>query len=93
MKEVIHKKLYTGISLVVQWVKLRAPNAGGPSSIPGWGTRFYMHATTKSLHAATKRPCMLQLRPGTAKINKQIFKNQTTPPKSPKTHILYDSIL
>ncbi|TEA37407.1 hypothetical protein DBR06_SOUSAS1910136, partial [Sousa chinensis] len=35
------------ISLVVQWVRLCAPNSGGPGSIPGWGTRSCMHATTK----------------------------------------------
>ena len=34
-----------GTSLVVQWLKLRAPNAGGPGLIPGQGTRS--HATTK----------------------------------------------
>ena len=47
----------TGTSLVVQWVKLHAPNAGGPGSIPGQGTRSRMHAATKSPHAATKIPC------------------------------------
>ena len=26
-------------SLVVQWLRLRAPNAGGPGMIPGQGTR------------------------------------------------------
>ena len=43
--------------------QLCAPNAGGPGSIPGWGTRFHMsqlnvhmmqlkilHATTKTQH-------------------------------------------
>ena len=40
-----------GTSLVVQWLRLHTPNAKGPSSIPGWGTRFHM----------------LQLRPGKAK--------------------------
>ncbi|TEA37689.1 hypothetical protein DBR06_SOUSAS9210004, partial [Sousa chinensis] len=29
-------------SLVVQWLRLRAPNAGGPGSIPGQGTRSHM---------------------------------------------------
>ena len=28
----------TGTSLVVQWLRLCAPNAGGPGSIPGQGT-------------------------------------------------------
>ena len=31
-----------GTSLVVQWVRLHAPNAGGPGSIPGQGTRSHM---------------------------------------------------
>ncbi|TEA36869.1 hypothetical protein DBR06_SOUSAS44310013, partial [Sousa chinensis] len=43
-------------SLVAQWVRLHAPNAGGPGSIPGQGTRSHMHATTKSSHATTKEP-------------------------------------
>ena len=29
-----------GNSLAVQWLGLRAPTAGGPSSIPGWGTKI-----------------------------------------------------
>ena len=36
-----------GTSLVVQWVRLCAPHAGGLGSIPGWGTRSRMHAATK----------------------------------------------
>ena len=65
---------------MVQWVRLRAPNAGGPASIPGQGTRSRMHAATKSLHAATKslraqlRDLTLQLRPSTIKINKFFLK-------------------
>ena len=39
------------ISLVVQWLRLCTPKAGGPGSIPGQGTR----------------PHMLQLRPSAAK--------------------------
>ncbi|TEA32112.1 hypothetical protein DBR06_SOUSAS6610026, partial [Sousa chinensis] len=42
------------ISLVVQWVRLHAPNAGGPGLIPGRGTRSRMHVATKSSHAAIK---------------------------------------
>ena len=37
-----------GTSLVAQWTRLRAPNAGGPDSTPGQGTRSHMHAATKS---------------------------------------------
>ena len=40
---------------MAQWIRLRAPNAGGLGSIPGQGTRAHMHATTKRLHATTKR--------------------------------------
>ena len=39
---------------MAQWVRLRAPDAGGPGLIPGRGTRSRMHAATKSPHAATK---------------------------------------
>ena len=28
---------------LVQWLRLRAPNAGSPDSIPGWGTEI-LHA-------------------------------------------------
>ena len=43
-----------GTSLVVQWVRLHAPSAGGLGSTPGRGTRSCTRAATKSLHAATK---------------------------------------
>ena len=42
-EEIVHN----GTSLVVQRVRLHAPNAGGPGWIPAWGTRSHMHATTK----------------------------------------------
>ena len=50
------KRELPGTSLVVQWVRLCAPNAGALSSIPGRGTRSHMHAATKSPHATTKKP-------------------------------------
>lgn len=34
---------YTGTSLVVQWLRLRAPSAGGLGLIPGQRTRFHRH--------------------------------------------------
>ncbi|TEA42613.1 hypothetical protein DBR06_SOUSAS1610110, partial [Sousa chinensis] len=49
-------------SLVVQWLGLQAPNAGGTGSIPDQGTRSHTHAATESLpqlrspQAATKEP-------------------------------------
>ena len=31
-----------GTSLVVQWLRLCAPNVAGPCLIPGWGTGHHM---------------------------------------------------
>ena len=45
-----------GTSLMAQWLRPRAPNAGGPGSIPGQRTRSHMHAATKISHATTKEP-------------------------------------
>ena len=48
---------FSGTSLVVQWLRLRAPNAGGTGSIPGWGTRSHTlqwklpHMATKTWHS------------------------------------------
>ena len=33
---------YFWTSLVVQWLRLHAPSAGGPGLIPGQGTRSHM---------------------------------------------------
>ncbi|TEA40338.1 hypothetical protein DBR06_SOUSAS40510008, partial [Sousa chinensis] len=49
-------------SLVVQWLRLHAPNAGGPGSIPSGGTRSHTPQLRvrmlqlKIPHAATKDP-------------------------------------
>ena len=44
-----------GTSLVVQWLRLQAPNAVGQGSIPGQGTRSHMpQRRLKILWAATK---------------------------------------
>ena len=40
-------------SLVIQWLRLHASNAGGPGSISSQGTRSHM-LQLKILHAATK---------------------------------------
>ena len=50
------KHVGRGTSLMEQWLRLHAPNAGGRSLIPGQGTRSHMHAATKSSHATTKEP-------------------------------------
>ena len=36
--------LRAGTSLVVQWLRLHACNAGGNGSIPGWGRSHMLHA-------------------------------------------------
>ena len=63
------KKLIIRTSLMVQWVRLCAPYAGDPGSVPGWGTRSCMHAATKRSHAATKKSaCHTQLKIGRAHV-------------------------
>ena len=53
-------KRIIGTALVVQWLRLHAPCAGGPHSIPGQGTRSHMpqlkisHALTKTWHRQIK---------------------------------------
>ena len=42
--------------MVAQWLRIRAPNAGGLRSIPGQGAISHMHAATKSSHVTTKEP-------------------------------------
>ena len=64
---------------MVQWVRLRAPNAGGPGSIPGWGTRSRMHAATKSSHATTKSSHATTMSPhATMKIPHAAAKTQSS---------------
>ena len=60
-----------GTSLVAQWLRPCVPNAGGPGSIPGQGTRSHMHAATKSSHATTKEPACRNWDP--VQPNKQII--------------------
>ena len=45
-------------SLVVQWLRLCAPNAGGPGSVPGQGIRSHMlQRRSKIPRATTKTQC------------------------------------
>ena len=58
-----------GTFLVVQWLRLRAPNAGGPGSILVKRTRSHMPQLRVLM--LQWRPSTLQLKPGTARyINK-----------------------
>ena len=48
-----YEEFTTGTSLVVEWIRLHAPNAGSLSSITGEGTRFHIQQL-KVVNAATK---------------------------------------
>ena len=67
-----------GTSLVVQWVRLRTPKAGGLGSIPGQGTRSRMHAATRSPHAATKKKIPQATTKTWRSLNKYLKKKQTS---------------
>ena len=58
-----------GTSLVVQWLRLHAPNAEGPGSMPGQGAR------DPTCHKKDQRSPMLQLRPGATKLINSFFKS------------------
>ena len=49
-----YKNVALWTSLVVQWLRLPTPKAGGPGSSPGRGTRSHMRAAAKSSHDAAK---------------------------------------
>ena len=72
MPQLQHIQNQTQDSLLVQWLRLRAPNAAGPGSIPGQGTRSHMSqlrvCMLKILHAATKTQC--------SQINKHFKQNR-----------------
>ena len=57
-----NSKIASGTSLGVQWLRLRAPNAGGWGSIPGQRTRSRSH--------------MPQLRSSVAKLKKKTLHQQ-----------------
>ena len=68
MKIKAFKNYDLGTSLVVQWLRLHIPNAGGPGSIPGQGTKTLHDVTKKISHVAMKikDPHVSQLKPSTA---------------------------
>ena len=53
----MENKKVCGISLILQWLRLRAPKAGGLGSIPVQGTMSHvprlkiLHATAKTWHS------------------------------------------
>ena len=77
------EKKKTRTSPVVEWLRLRTPNAGGPGSIPGMGL-------DPTYHKEDQRSRVLQLRPSTAKINNFLMKKiNITMKKKIKTGISY----
>ena len=77
-------------SLVVQCLRLRAPNAGGLGSILGQGTRSHtlqgrskiLSATTKSTHAASEDPTLQRRSHAAAKIENLAYCSQDLSPAS-----------
>ena len=64
------KFMVLGTSLVVHWLRLCALNAGSLGLIPSQGTRScLLQLKDHARHHEGQRPCMPQLRPGTAKYN------------------------
>ena len=53
----IYLKAYTGISLVVQWLRLCLPNAGGVGSIPGQGAKIPHASWPKNQNIKQKQYC------------------------------------
>ena len=57
----VYKIAILGASLVVQWLRLHSPNAGGPGLISGQGTGSHMlqvnipHVTTKTSYKYINR--------------------------------------
>ena len=58
----VKKRAWTGTSLVVQWVRLLAPNAEGLGSIPGQGT-----VIDSTCHSEDRRSRVPKLRLGSVK--------------------------
>ena len=67
-----------GTSLVVQWLRLCAPNAGDLGLIPGQGTRSHtLHLKDLAWCSGDWRCRGLQLRPSTAQYINKYFKKVT----------------
>ena len=56
---------HVGTSLVVQWLRLRALNAGGTGSIPGWGTKI-PHAAQRGQNKQTNKKNYNEVPPHTS---------------------------
>ena len=60
-----------GTCLVVQWLRLCAPNAGGLGSIPGWGTIEHVSTKDPKCHNENGTSHVPQLSPSSAKKKKK----------------------
>ena len=69
-----HMKEWNRDFLVVQWLRLWAPSAGGLGLIPGQGTRCYMPQLKQDPARCNKdwRSCVLWLRPWHSQRNKYL---------------------
>ena len=66
-----------GTSLVVQWLRLHAPNAEGPGSIPGQGTRSHiLQLRVGQLQLRVHRPQRKIPHATTAKIEDIVYYNE-----------------
>ena len=50
LEDLAFKNASLGASLVVQWLRLHVPNAGGLGSIPGQEARSHMAKTKDAIH-------------------------------------------
>ena len=55
-RKLTFKHLQSGTSLVVQWLRLHAADAGGPGSIPGPGTGPHMLQQQHQKASASEKP-------------------------------------
>ena len=72
-----HLKTPWGTSLMVQWLRLHIPNAGGPGLIPGRGTRSHMpQLRVCMLQRRSKIPCAATKTRPSKKKKKRVSKNK-----------------
>ena len=67
-----------GTSLEVQWLRLHAPNAGGPGSIPGQGTRFHVPQFKRRSHGVGSLSPSPGIEPGVSCIAGGFFTSWAT---------------
>ena len=82
----LKKSRVMGLPLVVQWLRLRTPDARGLGLIPGQGTRSHMLQLKGHMwHNEDGKSSMLQLRPGAAKLINYFKKRERNPVSGNRT--------